>query len=170
MLSQRVEHPLHTRDMTNLFDVGIGRKVQSDALGTVVRGGEQPKGVMKAEYALSNRQKKAPWRTHQSLAHDTKVRCCWEKCPGLKTIAAKRPRLYDTVVRCEECSILYGKSFFFVIAQRAEFPVFVTLHFTISIIPKSTNSMHNNNMSNCVSLRGQFTLPTNRFFPWYHYS
>ena len=54
MLSQRVDHPLHTRDMTNFFDVVIGKKVLSDALGTVVRGGEQPKGVMKAQYALSN--------------------------------------------------------------------------------------------------------------------
>ena len=170
MRSQRVKHPLHTQDMTNLFDVGIGRKVRSDALGTVVRGGDQPKGVMKAQYALSNRQNKAPWRTHQSVAQYTKVRCRWEKCPGLKTIAAKRPRSYDTVVRCEECSILYGKSTFFVIAQRVEFPVFVTLHFTISIIVKNTNPMHINNMSNCVSLRGQFALPTNKFFPWYHYN
>ena len=28
MRSQRVYHPLHIRDMTNVFDVGIGRKVQ----------------------------------------------------------------------------------------------------------------------------------------------
>ena len=54
MQLQRVEHPLHTRYMTNVFDVDIGKKVQSDALGTVVRGGEQPKGVMKAQCALSN--------------------------------------------------------------------------------------------------------------------
>ena len=54
MQSQRVEHPLHTRDMTNIFDVGINIKVQSYALVTVVRGGDQPKGVMKAHYSLSN--------------------------------------------------------------------------------------------------------------------
>ena len=64
MQSQRVEHPLHNWDMTNVFDVGIIRKVRSDALGTVVRGGEKPKGVTKVQYALSNRQKKAPWRIH----------------------------------------------------------------------------------------------------------
>ena len=28
MRSQRVEHPLHTRDMTNVFEVGIGGKVR----------------------------------------------------------------------------------------------------------------------------------------------
>ena len=39
MRLHRVEHPLHTRYITNVFDLGIGRKVQSDALGTVVRGG-----------------------------------------------------------------------------------------------------------------------------------
>ena len=60
--------------MTNVFDVGIGRKVQSDVLGIVVGGGEQPKGVIKVQYALSNRQKKAPWCTHQSVAHDIKGR------------------------------------------------------------------------------------------------
>ena len=40
MRSQRVEHPLQTWDMTNVFDVYVGRKVQSDVLGTVVIGGE----------------------------------------------------------------------------------------------------------------------------------
>ena len=64
MRSQRLDHPLHTQVMTNLFDIAISRKVRSYAIGTVVRGGEQPKGVMKAQYYLSNQQKKAPWRTH----------------------------------------------------------------------------------------------------------
>ena len=39
MRSQRVEHPLHTQDMTNVFDVGIGSKVRSDSLGTLCIGG-----------------------------------------------------------------------------------------------------------------------------------
>ena len=75
MRSQRVDHPLHTRDITNVFDVGMGRKVRSYALGTLVRREEQPKGVMKAQYALLNRQNKAPWHTHHSVAHDTKEGC-----------------------------------------------------------------------------------------------
>ena len=32
MQSQRVEHPMYTRDMNNVFDVGIGRNVRSDTL------------------------------------------------------------------------------------------------------------------------------------------
>ena len=75
MRLRRVEHPMHTQDITNLFDIGIGRKVLSDSLVTVFRRVEQPKGLMKAQYALSNRQKKAPWRTHQSVAHNTKGQC-----------------------------------------------------------------------------------------------
>ena len=89
MQLQRVENPLHTRDMNNVFDVGIDRKVLSNELGKVFRGGEQPNGLMKAQYALSSRQKKSPWRTHQSVVHDTKGQCCWEKYPGLKESTAK---------------------------------------------------------------------------------
>ena len=62
----------HTRYRTNGFDLGIISKVLSDALGTLVRGEAQMKGVMKTQYALPNQQKKTPWSTHQRVAHDTK--------------------------------------------------------------------------------------------------
>ena len=55
MQLQRAEPPLHTQDMTNVFGVGIVRKLLSDELGKVVSGGEPPKGLMKAQYALPNR-------------------------------------------------------------------------------------------------------------------
>ena len=113
MRLQEAEHPLHSRDLTNVFESRSGRKIRSDAQGSIARSGKKPNILLRGLRALRNRQKKAPWRTHQNLAHHRKGRCAWEGCPGKKVSTAERPRSYDTTMRCEECSALLGKDMFF---------------------------------------------------------
>ena len=113
MRSQREEHPLHSRNLTNCSEYESGRKVRSDALGIIARSGPKPQSIMQKLYALLNRQRKTLWRRHQSLAYHRQGKCAWEDCPGKKQSKAKRPRSYDTVMRCEECSALRQKNMFF---------------------------------------------------------
>ena len=113
MRLQRAEHPWHSRDLTNVFESGVGRKVRSDAQGVIARSGRKPQSLLYRIYALLNRQKKAPWRRHQSLAYHQKGRCAWEGCVGKKKSKAKVPRSHQTCMRCEECSALRNKNVFF---------------------------------------------------------
>ena len=113
MRSQRAEHPLHSRDLTHVFECHSGKQVRSDALGVIARSVPRPQTILQKLYALLNRQKKAPWRRHQSLAYHRKGKCAWEGCVGKKKSKAKRPRSYDTFMRCEECSAERNKNVFF---------------------------------------------------------
>ena len=139
MRSQRAEHPLHSRNLTNCFEYESGRKVRSDALGIIARSGPKPQSIMQKLYALLNRQKKALWRRHQSLAYHRQGRCAWESCLGKKNSKAKRPWSYQTVMRCEECSALRQKNMFFpAMTQRRVCQLYVTLPSTINITTKHT--------------------------------
>jgi hypothetical protein len=104
-------HPLYTRDMTNVFDLGTGQAVRSDAKGVMADKHERPQ-VLKRLAILQKQQKKAHWRMHQSVAGKEKGRCCWKNCEGLKASKAACPRRPETHMRCEECSALLGKNIF----------------------------------------------------------
>ena len=109
MRKQRAEHPAWIRPLSDPFGWMAGRKLRKDALGTVAGAMRQPTGQTKRLSALRNQQKKATWRTHQSLAYHQKGKCCYEHCPNRANGNAKRKRGYDTWMRCEECSAQFGK-------------------------------------------------------------
>ena len=113
MRTRKAEHPKHTRDLTNVFDFGTGRKQRSDAKGRVAGSGLAPGPPPKRISLLRQKQMKSPWRTHQSKAHTSYGKCCWVHCPGYQKSKAKRKRSYDTFMRCEECSAMEGKNRFF---------------------------------------------------------
>jgi len=112
MRLQKAEHPNNSRDLTNVFDFGTGRKIRSDAHGEVACQGRRQTGAMLQKNKFLNGLKKAPWRRHQSVAHSSKGRCQYVDCPGRKASKAKVPRPYDTHMRCEECSIALGKDIY----------------------------------------------------------
>ena len=144
MRLQRAEDPLHSRDLTDCFEYDSGRKVRSDALGIIDRSEPKPQSIMQKLYALLNRQRKTLWRRHQSLAYHRQGKCAWEDCPGKKQSKAKRPRSYDTVMRCEECSALRKKNMFFsAMTQRRVCQLYVTLPSTINITTKNTEINEN---------------------------
>ena len=113
---QKAEHPIPSRDMTNVFDHGTGRTLRSDAHGVVAKCGQRAPGISLYLGRLRSWQKKAPWRKHQSVAYHTRGKCAWIGCPGKKRSKVnkeKRSRSYDTFMRCEECSAMLGKDMFF---------------------------------------------------------
>ena len=109
---QEPEHPQFTRDLTSVFDTGSGRRVRSDAKGVVASSTAQPR-ISKRVAALRQKQKRLPWRKHQSVAYHMRGRCHYSRCPATKTSAAERKRSYLTFMRCEECSAVAGKDMFF---------------------------------------------------------
>ncbi|KAL7528337.1 hypothetical protein ACHAXR_002389 [Thalassiosira sp. AJA248-18] len=112
MRLQTPEHPNYSRDLTNVFDFGTGRKLRTDAFGTVAQGvrGAVIAAPNQRMRELRNKQKKAEWRTHQSMACEKKGKCQWDNCPGMKKSIAKRKRNFDTFMRCEEWSARLGKN------------------------------------------------------------
>ena len=112
MRSQRAEHPTWLRNISKVFDSGVGQKMRSDAKGLIAGAGRQRTHVLTRLGALRTKQRKTPWRQHQSLAHAKQGRCSWEGCPGKKASKAAYPRSYDTFMRCEECSAFQGKDVF----------------------------------------------------------
>eukprot|EP00956_Cyclotella_meneghiniana_P038739 scaffold159386_cov22-Cyclotella_meneghiniana.AAC.1 len=113
MRKKRAEHPLPTRDLTNVHDFGFGRALRSDAKGDVadtVARGVIPGAVAPNQRLreLRAKQKKHQWRMHQSTPHVTKGRCSWSKCPGLSTVGVKRRRATSGHMCCEECSAAKG--------------------------------------------------------------
>ena len=106
------DHPDHKRDIKNAFDTGSGQKIRSDAKGFVScsRNPVRPPAKLKT---LNNLQRKATWRIHQSKVIETRGKCAWMGCPGIKESkrkGVKRPRPYDTYMQCEECSARHGKT------------------------------------------------------------
>ena len=112
MRTKNPEHPSFTRDISQPFDFGTGRKQRSDAkwrrAPTTIRAGRKVTQIQ----TLRKRQKRATWRHHQSKAHSSRERCVWKDCPGIKCSKAVIPRSYDTSMRCEECTAFSGKSIF----------------------------------------------------------
>ena len=80
--------------------------VEAGYCGSVLLTG----GGKSATYnVLVRMQKKSPWWSHHSVGakENARGKCCWGKCPGLKS---KRTRSYDTVMTCEECSARTGSN------------------------------------------------------------
>ena len=95
MRTRKAEHPMHLRDMTNVFDHGTGRAVRSDAKGFIARRTVQLPTTNTISHLLE-KQKKEPWRKHQSVANTKQSKCCWINCIGKRKSTAARKRSYDT--------------------------------------------------------------------------
>jgi hypothetical protein len=114
MRSQVPEHPNFSRDLTNVFDFGSGRKIRSNAKGTIAKGVPRGRSIPapnQRERQLKAKQSKEEWRVHQSLAGVCRGRCAWMNCTGLKS-DAKRKRSKLTNMRCEQCSAEKGKQIY----------------------------------------------------------
>ncbi len=111
MRKLRVEHPSWTRDLGKLFGWVTGQKVRSDAKGmmTVMPACLPVEAAMDNYALLKNQQSKSPWRMHQSEAVAKQGKCRWDDCPGKLASKAKYPRVSDTHMRCEECSVRLQK-------------------------------------------------------------
>ena len=109
---QQAEHPINSRDLTNVFDFGTGRKNRSDAHREVACKCRPQTGAMLQKNKFLNGLKKAPWRRHQSVDPSSMGRCQYVDCPGRKASKAKVPRPYDAYLRCKKCSIVLGKDIF----------------------------------------------------------
>ena len=110
MRKYRAEHPVWLRPMSSVFSWIVGRKIRKDAQGVITGKGTVKPKVTKALWNLRNKQKKSPWRTHQSVAGEKQGWCCYENCPSIKNSATGRP--YKTFMRCEECSAEIGKEIY----------------------------------------------------------
>ena len=79
MRTYRPEHPKFSRDLTNVFDFGTGRKIRTDAKG-IVACGTRGRGAVEAPQQrmreLRNKQKKSAWRIHQSMGMRVKLINC----------------------------------------------------------------------------------------------
>eukprot|EP00956_Cyclotella_meneghiniana_P039672 scaffold176861_cov23-Cyclotella_meneghiniana.AAC.1 len=116
MRKRAAEHPEPSRNLTNIFDFGCGRKQRADVHGEVANTANPTDCAATAPNQrmreLRSKQKKHPWRIHQSVAGEAKGRCSWGKCPGIKRseeAGAKRCRGSVTHMYCEECTASYGK-------------------------------------------------------------
>ena len=58
MRTRRDEHPIHLRDLTNVFDHGTGREIRSDAKGLISRKTPQPP-TMATFTTLQDRQRRS---------------------------------------------------------------------------------------------------------------
>ncbi|KAL7527968.1 hypothetical protein ACHAXR_007787 [Thalassiosira sp. AJA248-18] len=130
MRSLRPEQPHHIRNLVNIFDYGAGRKLRTDAKGTVARGIRGAAAIAAPNQRmrqLRKKQKKAVWRMHQSMACEKRGKCHWENCPGMKKESGddsrKRKRSYNTYMRCEECSAREGKNIFLCNDVKSRVPV-----------------------------------------------
>ena len=115
MRTQVPEHPVISRDLTNVFNFGTGRKVRKDVKATIAHGAPSGNSAKPAPAQrmreLKYMQKKEVWRHHQSFSHSRKGRCAWVNCPGLN-LKAKRKRSFETFMRCEECSACVERDIF----------------------------------------------------------
>ncbi|KAL7527939.1 hypothetical protein ACHAWF_002369 [Thalassiosira exigua] len=112
MRTQKAEHPQPVRDLSFVFDCGSGRKVISDAQGTIARNHTvQRRNRPSAQ--LSQMLRANPWRRHQSTACPKQGRCSYAACPGWQVSNAKVKRSHSTYMTCEECSLEKGKAVYF---------------------------------------------------------
>ena len=111
MRKQSAEHAPFTKDISTAFGTTGGRKTRSDtkAFRAVGRCPSEARRPVSRKDTLRKRQRKSPWRTHQSISNDKKGRCSFEKCPSKLWSKAQRRRNRETYMICEECSVLAGK-------------------------------------------------------------
>ncbi len=92
MRKQRPEHPLWFRPLSGVFEWVTGRKLRTDAQGTVAGAERQPAQRQKTLKTLRTKQKKAPWRKHQNLAYHKRGKCCYKFCPNITKSEAKKQK------------------------------------------------------------------------------
>jgi hypothetical protein len=97
--------------MGKLFGRVTSWKVWSDAKGMmmVIPACLLVDAPMDNYALLKNKQRKLPWRIHQSKVVAKKGRCEWEDCPGKLASKATYPCSSDTYMHCKECSVRLGK-------------------------------------------------------------
>ncbi|KAL7529127.1 hypothetical protein ACHAWF_002847 [Thalassiosira exigua] len=95
-----------------VFDSGSGRKVRSDAQGTIARN-HTVQRRNRPSARLAQMLRANPWRRHQSTACAKWGRCSYAGCPGWQASNAKVKRSHDTFMTCEECSLEKGKTVYF---------------------------------------------------------
>ena len=109
---RKAQHPIPSRDLTNILDFGCGRKHRSDAKGEIAdvtpRGNVGAAAPEQRLRELHAKQSKHPWRMHQSVPHEKQGRCCWKKCAGLDNVGTLRKRPSGTYMYCEECTAESG--------------------------------------------------------------
>ena len=121
MRRRETSHPNPTVDCSRILGWSSGMKIRSDekkplaveAVEAGYGGSVLLTGGGKSTYnVLVRMQKKSPWWSHHSVGakENARGKCCWGKCPGLKSSNAKRTRSYDTVMTCEECSAKTGSN------------------------------------------------------------
>ena len=77
MRKHKAEHPSIFRDLTKVFDSGRGRKIRSDAKDIVASAaGLQQNHVIACLGKLRMKQRKLPWKQHQSLPTLQRGLCC----------------------------------------------------------------------------------------------
>ena len=112
MRSRLPRHPPVLRDLSRVFNSGVGRKIRSDARG-ICQLAKDASGVMaRAMRVKTLRYKQAHregWRVHQSMACERRGYCAYECCPGQ---GVKRLRQRETNMRCEQCSETLGEDVF----------------------------------------------------------
>ncbi|KAL7525224.1 hypothetical protein ACHAWF_001263 [Thalassiosira exigua] len=114
MRTYRPVHPDPVRDLTCVWDTGSGRKLRTDAKGDVVTYTCATTTTVYDQYlSLRKKQKKNPWRTHQSVRVQPRGKCAYNKCPAYLHSNAKRKRGYNTFMKCEECSAKKGTAVYF---------------------------------------------------------
>ena len=109
-------HPPPLRDMSHVFNTGIGRKVRSSAARIVVQASSAVETVVAGFASIRDfrkmQQKRSLWRHHQSVPCTSRGHCDWDGCPGLVKSSADRQRKTKTNMICEECSLLAGENIF----------------------------------------------------------
>ena len=109
-------HASPLRDMSSVFNTGIGRKVNSTAKGIVAQASSAVEAVIAGFAPIRGfrkmQQQRSPWRHHQSVPCTSRVHCDWDGCPGLVKSSADRQRKTKTNMICEECSVLAEKNIF----------------------------------------------------------
>eukprot|EP00956_Cyclotella_meneghiniana_P004248 scaffold5201_cov42-Cyclotella_meneghiniana.AAC.2 len=100
---RKAQHPIPSRDLTNILDFGCGRKHRSDAKGEIAdvtpRGNVGAAAPEQRLQELHAKQHKHPWRHPWRQG-----RCCWKKCPGLDNVGTSRKRPSGSYMYCEECN------------------------------------------------------------------
>ena len=112
MRKQSAEHASFTKNISTAFGTTGGRKTRSDtkSFRASVRCPNEARRPVSRVDTLRKKQRKSPWRTHQSTSHAKKGRCSFAKCPSKQwSTAKKRKRNRETYMICEECSARLGK-------------------------------------------------------------
>ena len=125
MQLQKVEHPVHVRNLATMWDTGSGNRILTGAQGDVTGHGRarEDMAVCQVLRNLKEKQRFNPWCTHQSIAHKVHVKCAFAGCPNLRNGNTKRRRSYDTFMKCKECSAESGKTVYFCNDSKTGVPV-----------------------------------------------